>query len=248
MKVSEGFSGAHIFLEGPRSLLPLFPALQDDASLQLLRCFQSHDGQAALYVEAISSRVAITKQVAAFSYNLQPLPRGSSYYDPQEDCRPCSYDEMIRLYCTSDFVARGIITGVFNNDVLARSEVSVRVTAVYRELQPIFTPHNVTAFEYSLLQHEQNEVDVFPVVKNAFLDYSSSGGNMTENSYMHRYLYGTVYVPIHCGAKHGPGEFIFMGRFVLDDPMLTCVPRLEDWLRARRMAIEEGSAQCSLQT
>jgi diacylglycerol kinase (ATP) len=84
VKVSEGFSGAHIFLEGPRSLLPLFPALQDDASLQLLRCFQSHDGQAALYVEAISSRVAITKQVAAFSYNLQPLPRGRSYYDPQE--------------------------------------------------------------------------------------------------------------------------------------------------------------------
>jgi hypothetical protein len=106
----------------------------------------------------------------------------------------------------------------------------------------------MTAFEYSLLQMEQNEIEVFPVVTNAVLDSSSSSRNTSENSYVHRYLYGTVFVPIHCGAKHGPGEFIFMGRFVLDDPVLTCAPRLEDWLRARRMAIEEGSAQCSLQT
>lgn len=138
---------------------------------------------------------------------------------------------------------------MFNNEVLARAEVSVLVTAVYRELQSIFKPHNTTAFEYSLLQEEQHEADMIPiVVKNALLDSSSSGGNITENSYMHRYLYGTVYVPINCGARHGPGEFIFMGRFVLDDPVLSCVPRLEDWLTARRIAMQEGSAQCSLQT
>lgn len=84
VKVSGGFSGAHIFLEGSRSLLPLFPALQDGGSVRLARCFQSRHGQAALYVEAISSRGDIQKQVAAFSYNLQPLPRGRSYYDAQE--------------------------------------------------------------------------------------------------------------------------------------------------------------------
>jgi hypothetical protein len=146
-------------------------------------------------------------------------------------------------------VARGIITAVFNNEDLGRSEVSVLVTTVYRELQPLFKPHNTTTFEYSLLQKEQNEADVFPiVVTNAILDSSSSGGNISENSYVHRYLYGTVYVPIHCGARHGTGEFIFMGRFVLDDPVLSCAPRLEDWLRARRTAMQEGSAQCFLQT
>lgn len=137
---------------------------------------------------------------------------------------------------------------MFNNEDLWRSEVSVLVTAVYRELQPIFKPHNTTTFEYSLLQQEQNEADVFPIVTNALLDSSSSGGNISESSYIHRYLYGTMYLPIHCGARHGAGEFIFMGRFVLDDPVLSCAPRLEDWLRARRMAIQKGSAQCSLQT
>jgi hypothetical protein len=153
------------------------------------------------------------------------------------------------MYFSLFTVARGIITAVLNNEVLARAEVSVVVTAVYRELQPLFKPHNTTTFEYSLLQKEQNEADVFPiVVTNALLDSSSSGGNISENSYMHRYLYGTVYVPIHCGARHGAGEFIFMGRFVLDDPVLSCAPRLEDWLTARRMATQQGSAQCSLLT
>jgi hypothetical protein len=146
-------------------------------------------------------------------------------------------------------VARGIITAVYNNEVLARAEVSLLVTTVYRELQPLFKPHNTTTFEYPVFQKEQIETDVFPiVVTNALLDSSSSGGNISENSHMHRYLYGTVYVPIHCGAKNGAGEFIFMGRFVLDDPVLSCAPRLEDWLRARGLAMQEGSAQCFLQT
>lgn len=249
IKASGTFSGAHIFLEGPRSLLPLYPALQDDeGSLQMARCFQSRDGQAALYVEAITSRGVIQRQVVAFSYHLEPLPRGRTYYDPEEDCRPCSPEEMIRLYCTSDFVARGTITGVFNNEVLARSEVSTRVTTVYRQLQPVFKPHNMTAFEYSMLQKEHSDIEMFSFVTNALVDSSSAGGNTSQNSYMHRYLYGTLYVPIHCGAKHGPGEFIFMGRFILDDPVLTCAPRIEDWLHARRMAAQEGSVQCSLQT
>ena len=146
-------------------------------------------------------------------------------------------------------VARGIIIAVLNNDDLARAEISLLVTAVYRELQPVFKPRNMTTFEFSFLQKEQDEADALPVVvTNALLDSSSSGRNISENSYMHRYLYGTVYVPIHCGAKHGPGEFIFMGRFVMDDPVLSCGPTLEDWSRARRMALQKGSAQCSLQT
>lgn len=140
-------------------------------------------------------------------------------------------------------VARGIITGVFNNEVLARSEVSTRVTAVYRQLQPVFRLRNVT------LQTEDSDLETFSFATNALVDSSSStGGNTTQNSYMHRYLYGTLYVPIHCGAKHGPGEFIFMGRFILDDPVLTCAPRIEDWLQARRMAAQDGSVQCLLET
>jgi hypothetical protein len=88
---------------------------------------------------------------------------------------------------------------------------------------------------------------MFSFVTNELVDSSSAGGNTSQN-YMHRYLYGTLYVPIHCGAKHGPGEFIFMGRFILDDPVLTCAPRIEDWLQARRMAAQDGSVQCLLQT
>jgi len=96
-------------VEGPRSLLPLFPALQDDASQQLARCFQSRDGQAALYVEAISSRHNIQKEVAAFSYNLQPLPKGKSYYDSQEG---------MYMYVSSqdsEFICRGVLVQEVEN-------------------------------------------------------------------------------------------------------------------------------------
>ena len=94
-------------MEGPRSLLPLFPALQDDASPQLARCFQSRDGQAALYVEAISSRHNIQKEVAAFSYNLQPLPKGKSYYDCEEG--------MYVNYQASELICRAVLVQEIEN-------------------------------------------------------------------------------------------------------------------------------------
>ncbi|KAJ9574858.1 hypothetical protein L9F63_007983 [Diploptera punctata] len=138
--------------------------------------------------------------------------------------------------------ARGIITSVTNNEFLARSEVSTRVTKVYRQIHPVFKPQNLSAFEYSILEQEQNILKDLSIVTNTVMDSRMS------TSYSPRYQYGTIYVPLHCGAKHGPGEFIFMGRFVLDDPVLTCAPRLEDWLQIQRRAIREDNAQCSLET
>jgi hypothetical protein len=145
-------------------------------------------------------------------------------------------------------VARGIITRVFNNEVLARSEVTARISTVYRQLQPVFKPHNRTAYEFPTLPTDRVDVETISFGTNALIEPTTSDGNSSQNPHLHRYLYGTVYLPIHCGAKLGPGEFIFMGRFVLDDPVLTCGPRIEDWLHARRSATQDGSVQCSLQT
>ena len=144
-------------------------------------------------------------------------------------------------------VARGIITAVSNNEFLARSEVSARVSKVYRQIHPVFKPENMSEYEYSILEQEQNVLKDLSVVTNTIMD-STSNANTSVESYSPRYQYGTIYVPIHCGAKHGPGEFIFMGRFILDDPVLTCAPRIEDWIQIKRTAIKEGSAQCSLET
>jgi diacylglycerol kinase (ATP) len=83
VKVGSNFGGARIFLEGPRSLVPLF-YVEDGAPLQLVRCFQSRGGQAALYVEAATSKTDFTKEVASLTYDLTALPRGGAAYDPTE--------------------------------------------------------------------------------------------------------------------------------------------------------------------
>jgi hypothetical protein len=83
VKVGSNFGGARIFLEAPRSLVPLF-SVEDGAPVQLVRCFHSRGGQAALYVEAATSKTDFTKEVASLTYDLEPLPRGAAAYDPSE--------------------------------------------------------------------------------------------------------------------------------------------------------------------
>lgn len=101
IKVTPQFSGARLFVEGQKSLTPLF-SLDDGSHKQLVRCFQSKKRQAAIYVEAENSG-DFKKEVAGFSYDLRPLPRGSSVYDLINDgCRPCTRQEMSHSFCSSD--------------------------------------------------------------------------------------------------------------------------------------------------
>ncbi|KAK6643083.1 hypothetical protein RUM43_004586 [Polyplax serrata] len=102
IKVTPEFAGARLFVEGRRSLSPLF-SLDDGAHKQLIRCFQSKKGQAAIYVEASNDSGDFKKEVAGFSYDLHPVPRGSSVSDLiNEGCRPCSKREMAHAFCTND--------------------------------------------------------------------------------------------------------------------------------------------------
>ncbi|XP_969763.1 meteorin-like protein [Tribolium castaneum] len=118
---------ARLFLEGPRSLLPLYA----DPANKAIRCFISKNGQAAIYVEA-SDVDAITKRVAEIEYDLQALPKGVKGFDPTEECRPCTNEELAHAFCTSDLVTRGVIHGVENHEDLEISQMSVKVTKLIR--------------------------------------------------------------------------------------------------------------------
>ncbi|XP_076309643.1 meteorin-like protein isoform X1 [Tachypleus tridentatus] len=58
--------------------------------------------------------------------------------------------------------------------------------------------------------------------------------------------YTILYRPLKCGTKAGSGEFIFMGRMMLGNPVLHCAPRLAEWHKVRKKAILEGTNQCQL--
>ncbi|XP_018330714.1 meteorin-like protein [Agrilus planipennis] len=70
-----------LFLEGPRSLHQLYSHVEEKP--KAVRCFQSKNGQAAIYIEAIDNDI-VTKRVVELDYDLQPLPKGKRTYDSFE--------------------------------------------------------------------------------------------------------------------------------------------------------------------
>nr|XP_045616943.1 meteorin-like protein [Procambarus clarkii] len=220
------FEGARIYLEGHRSLLPLF-ALDDGRPRELARCFTSYKGQAALYVEAEQGADDLKKQVVAFEYDLQSLSKGA-VYDPLEECRPCSEEELLQLYCAADFVARGSIVGVTDDTTLSRTIITVRATKLFQQTSPIFRHSGAHNPSKNAEKQEEEEL-----LSNFLLD--------DEGGYL-----GHVEVPLQCGARGGEGEFLVMGVMRLGHPLLRCAPKHQDWVRLAMSA--HTSAQCLLET
>ncbi|XP_045463340.1 meteorin-like protein [Harmonia axyridis] len=207
---------ARLFLEGPRSLLKLYS--HNDGSTKTIRCFNSKKGQAAIYVEALEND-GVSKIVADIEYDLQPLPRGIHSYDPNEECRPCTSEELAHAFCTSDLVTRGIIHGVEQHHTEELSQMSVKITKLIR---------NTVEETFSNKDVETNEIP--------------------ENEYDEADKKITISVAQHCGVAHGVGEFVFMARRKLGGLRLQCAPRLEDWAKLISTLSEEGKAHCVLRS
>ncbi|XP_030750878.1 meteorin-like protein [Sitophilus oryzae] len=119
---------ARVYLEGPRSLVPLYT---ENNGVKPIRCFNSKKGQAAIYIEATDER-SFDRQAIEIEYDLQQLPKNTYGYDPNEECRPCSKEELAHIFCTSDLVTRGTIHSVENDRKTETSQVSVKITKLIR--------------------------------------------------------------------------------------------------------------------
>lgn len=135
---------ARVYLEGPRSLIPLYV---DDSKNKPIRCFNSKNGQAAIYIEATDER-SFDRQLTEIEYDLQQLPKNHYGYDLSEECRPCSKEELAHIFCTSDLVTRGIIHSVEDNHDLELSQMTVKITKLIRH----------TSAEESLQEIDSNSV------------------------------------------------------------------------------------------
>ncbi|XP_071106107.1 meteorin-like protein [Haliotis cracherodii] len=62
----------------------------------------------------------------------------SLHYSPMEECRPCTDRELLRAYCTSDFVAVGNMDDVDHDDVEETSVIRVSVTQLLSQKDAIF--------------------------------------------------------------------------------------------------------------
>jgi len=123
------------------------------------------------------------------------------------------------VFLVSITVTRGIIRSIENRDELEVSQLTVKVT--------------------KLLRHSTEDS-----LSSTFTPDSESNSVVASGSDEQV----SVNVALHCGVRHGTGEFVFMARQKLGDLALSCAPRLEDWVSVVRKINKEGTAHCVLRS
>ncbi|EZA52033.1 Meteorin-like protein [Ooceraea biroi] len=101
------------------------------------RCFRSRKHVTALFMEAEDNNSFKNIQVK-LQYNLEPTSlKGGVLHipDEEEECRPCTTEELAKAYCESDLVARGTLTAVQQQYVdTEAAELTFRITRVLRQV------------------------------------------------------------------------------------------------------------------
>ncbi|XP_014479257.1 PREDICTED: meteorin-like protein [Dinoponera quadriceps] len=139
-----------VFLEGNGKLRPLYSPTDGKHELSH-RCFRSRKHMAALYMEA-EDDFSYRRAKVRLQYDLEPnsLKGGALHLpDEEEECRPCSMEELARAYCQSDLVARGTVSAVQQQLDLEAAELVLRVTKILRQVvqetegETVLTKRNV---------------------------------------------------------------------------------------------------------
>lgn len=213
-------SSVRMYVEGNQQLHKLY-SFDDGKDIDLLRCFVSINGKIAIFVESEPSLSAdlIAKDVVKFSYDLQSVSSKEELISEDEECKPCDDNQMLSLFCTSDFIIEGTIHSLMHNKPLERSEVTVRAHRVIKD--PLDNTYTTIG---------QNTVSVDAII---------SGYGIVK--------YFTLHRPLKCQTRAGSGtEFLFMGRWLLNNPVITCAPKLSHWKQVKSKAIDSGANQCQL--
>ncbi|XP_076845474.1 meteorin-like protein [Brachyhypopomus gauderio] len=128
-------SGASVYVERAGRLRLLLS--QEEQAAGRVRCFPLQEG--ALFVEAAAPS-DIGRRVTAFQYELvksEDVARGESHLPPAS-CRPCTDEEILMAVCTSDFVVRGSMQSIEEDDGEEQAMVVVSCSRVYRQKRSVF--------------------------------------------------------------------------------------------------------------
>ncbi|KAL4240234.1 hypothetical protein ACF0H5_001028 [Mactra antiquata] len=112
--------------------------LMNDHNLQTISITEGKSHE--ICVEAMNSVVLylepeykenIGYQKILFQYDSAKIPE---HEEPSiEDCRPCSEDEILKAYCSSDFVVVGSMNDVQHKDEIEKTHIIVDVSQIIRQ-------------------------------------------------------------------------------------------------------------------
>lgn len=209
-----------IYLEGKRQLHQIY-APNDGKHPDLLRCFVSVHAFMALFIETDPNGARVHNQdQIAFDYDLQAAESLTTPEDDMSECRPCSPAQMLSLFCSADFVLSGKVTYYHHRSEVQMTEFTVKPTFMFR----------------------------FPVETSYVNDYNATLPEL-ENAIpdVNPFLQIKLIRPLKCAAGAAPRtEYLFLGKKILGNYFITCAPRMSDWRRISRQAVEAGTNQCHI--
>ncbi|XP_011167266.1 meteorin-like protein [Solenopsis invicta] len=141
-----------VFLEAGGKLRQLYSPSDGKHELSH-RCFRSQKRMTALYMEA-EDDYSFKSAKVKLQYDLEPNSvKGGTLRvpDEEEECRPCTMEELAKAYCQSDLVAKGTVTAVEQNPEMDTAELILRATKILR---------------YVAQEAEGNEIDITSFKKN----------------------------------------------------------------------------------
>lgn len=136
IKPSRASSGTNIYLDRAGKLRLLLQ--EQDQAQGKVHCFGIQEG--AMFIEAVP-HLDISRRATAFQYELVHDRLGADAHSLKAPCQPCSDADILLAVCTNDFVARGTIRQVKEEE--ERRSVTVEVSRLYRQKTQIFVSGGV---------------------------------------------------------------------------------------------------------
>lgn len=258
------FATLQLFLEGNQSLVRLTALDGGSRSSQTpeicLRSTATGGGgdnastaPVVIFIETDSSGSSPVHGRLVFEYDVRVIPESHGGQTQEQECRPCSDDEVVMAVCTADYavfgeihsISRSNATGVTELNVVASRVVRQRHAVVkdtldgkngkiqrpfYRHFQP--GHHQVTVNNRSGSRKKRRIL----TDSGFILDHDTQSGG--------RHL--SIVVPDGCHIRRGNGIFLFLGSVRLRRARFGCAPRLEEFKRIWEGAVATGSNPCTL--
>lgn len=136
IKPSLESSGTNIYLDRNGKLRLLLR--EQDQARGKVHCFGIQEG--ALFIEAVP-HMDISRRITAFQYELVSDRHKAGPHSLSAPCQPCNDAEVLLAVCTNDFVARGSIRNVDQEE--EHSSVTVEISRLYRQKTQVFVTGGV---------------------------------------------------------------------------------------------------------